>query len=466
MFQCKYTTYIFDIQIYSVYLHYFLSREPSRKITAAENGKIIIHSIKVVVSKRFPELFELFGNLTDSRKHVEYSVCEIVTGAMFMFLLKEASRNSYNSDRRDVVFAKNYYRHFKLRLPHPDTIDQVMRTLCPEQMETLKAHLVGKLFDQKILRKFRFLGKFYLVAVDATGTHTFDHKHCDHCLTRTSKNGVVTWFHYVLEAKLVTSSGLAISLATEFIENIPGRDFEKQDCEQKAFGRLASKIKKHFPRLPICILADGLYPNKTVFNICRKNSWGFIITLKEGNLKTFHQEVELLSATQKESMIYRANATTRTKLQYKYLNGIVYEGHEYSWVSCVETKIYLSDKREEVQQFVYITNIEQTSEIVSTTIDSGRLRWAIENEGFNTQKNQGYHLDHKFSRVSYTAMQNYYQLLQIAHMINQFVEKSTTVSDLMIQHSKQTITALWNDLVTFMKSIPYTQHQLLSFLSD
>jgi len=45
--------------------------------------------------------------------------------------------------------------------------------------------------------------------------------------------------------------------------------------------------------------------------------------------------------------------------------------------------VYLSDKPEEVQRFVYITNIEQTSKIVTSTADSGRLRWEIENEGFN-----------------------------------------------------------------------------------
>lgn len=383
-----------------------------------------------------------------------------------MFLLKETSRNAYNNDRRDAVLAKNYYRHFKMELPHPDTIDEVLRVLSPEQLEGIKAQLVGKLFEQKLLRKFRFLGRYYFVAVDATGTHTFDHKHCEYCLTKTSKNVVTTWFHYVLEAKLVTSSGLAISLASEFIENIPGRDFEKQDCEQKAFARLAAKIKSYFPRLPICILADGLYPNKTVFKICRDNNWGFIITLKDGNLKTFQLEVELLKATQKECEAIRADATTRTNLKYKYLNDIDYEGYNYSWVSCIETKIRLSDKLEEVQRFVYITNIEQNPDIVISTADGGRLRWKIENEGFNAQKNKGYELEHKFSRVSYTAMQNYYQLLQIAHMINQFVEQCNEVVNLMDEHSKQTIKALWKDLITFMKSIPYSQEQLLAFLSD
>jgi hypothetical protein len=456
---------IYLIYKYIARILYFFLREQRRKTTAAEKGKIIVYRIKSVIAKRFPELFTLFNELEDNRKRAGYSMPEIVTGALFMHLLKEGSRNAYTNDRCDAIFTKNYYRHFKLRLPHPDTIDEVMRALEPELLEELKAQLVGSLFEQKVLRGSRFLGKYHFVAVDATGMHTFDHKHCDHCLTKTSKNGVTTWFHYVLEAKLVTSSGLAISLASEFIENLPGRDYEKQDCEQKAFARLSAKIKKYFPRLPICILADGLYPNKTVFSICRGYNWQFIITLKDGNLKTIHQEVGLLKGTQKELEVCRADKTSRTKLKYKYLNNIEYEGYSYSWVSCDEHKTRMSDKLEETQRFVFITSIVQTPGIVVSTADGGRLRWKIENEGFNTQKNLGYELEHKFSRVSYTAMQNYYQLLQIAHTINQFVEKSTDIVELLNQHSKQTIKALWKELITYLKSIPYNQEQLLIFLS-
>ena len=153
---------------------------------------------------------------------------------------------------------------------------------------------------------------------------SFEQRHCDHCLMKTSKTGLVTYLHYVLDAKIVTSTGLSISLASEFIENDPGRDYEKQDCEQKAFVRLSVKIKKYFPRLPICILADGLYPNNTVFDICAKIDWKFIITLKDGNLKTFQTEVGLLRVTASKRSVCRANKTTRTNLEYTFLNDLEY----------------------------------------------------------------------------------------------------------------------------------------------
>lgn len=375
---------------------------------------------------------------------------EIVAGALFMYIFKEASRNAYNNDRREASFRKNFFKYFGLNLPHADAIDDVLRVLAPVEIEQLKAHLVGGLIEQKMFRKFRFLGKYYLVAVDATGMASFEQKHCDHCLTKTSKTGVVTYFHYVIEAKIVTSTGLSISLASEFIENDPGRDYEKQDCEQKAFARLAVKIKKYFPRLPICILADGLYPNNTVFDICAKNDWKFIITLKDGNLKTFQTEVGLLRATASNKSVCRADRIKRTNLESAFLNDIEYSGRYFSWVECTETIFNIKGTVVSSQKFSYITNVPQSLGNVTETVDNGRLRWKIENEGFNSQKNLGYALEHKFSRKSFIAMQNYYHLMQIAHMINQLVESCNQVVDILKEHSKQTIVDLWKKMMAYL----------------
>jgi hypothetical protein len=110
----------------------------------------------------------------------------------------------------------------------------------------------------------------------------------------------------------------------------------------------------------------------------------------------------------------------------------------------------MKTKNIDEQRFVYITNVPQNQHNVVETANSGRLRWKIENEGFNAQKNQGYALEHKFSRKSYPAMQNYYQLIQIAHMINQLVEHSRTVVELLAEHSKQTIADLWKKMLAYL----------------
>jgi len=60
----------------------------------------------------------------------------------------------------------------------------------------------------------------------------------------------------------------------------------------------------------------------------------------------------------------------------------------------------------------------------STANEGGRLRWKIENEGFNMQKNGGYNLEHPYSKDE-VAMKNFYLLLQIAHIISQLIEKGS-----------------------------------------
>jgi len=99
-----------------------------------------------------------------------------------------------------------------------------------------------------------------VVAVDATGVVSFSERHCEHCLHRTSKSGKTTYFHQVLEAKLITASGLAISLATEWIVN-PDGEYDKQDCERTALVRLAAQLKQQYPTTD-CLTADGLYPSE------------------------------------------------------------------------------------------------------------------------------------------------------------------------------------------------------------
>ena len=238
-------------------------REQHLKSSIRERSHQLLVECSHQINRRFPDLSSAFSSLDDPRHRKDYSLEEILMGGLSLFLFKQGSRNSINNKRREESFSTTYAHHFGLRLPHQDSICEVLSHMLPEKLDQVKMDLMSALFGQKCLRKYRLFGKHYLVAVDATGVVSFDYPHCEHCLQKKSKNGKVTYFHYVLEAKLVTPQGHSLSLASEWIEN-PDGNFDKQDCEQKAFARLAAKIKKQYPRLDICILADGLYPNNTV----------------------------------------------------------------------------------------------------------------------------------------------------------------------------------------------------------
>ena len=91
-----------------------------------------------------------------------------------------------------------------------------------------------------------------------------------------------------MEAVLVGPQGIAIPLMTEFCDNRAGDPPEsqqafKQDSELKAFYRLARRLKAALGKVPLAILADGLYPNGPLFAFLRQMRWDFMIVRQEGN---------------------------------------------------------------------------------------------------------------------------------------------------------------------------------------
>ena len=98
----------------------------------------------------FPDLYERLGAISELRKRPFYSIEEILLGALGMCLLKEGSRNALNNERQERRFLKNYRKVFKVRLPHLDTVDAVLRLLAPEELEGLKASLLSGLLAKKV----------------------------------------------------------------------------------------------------------------------------------------------------------------------------------------------------------------------------------------------------------------------------------------------------------------------------
>jgi hypothetical protein len=417
----------------------------------------------------FPELFDWMRDVDDCRKKAsEYELAAHLTACLAMFLFKAGSRNQYNQYREDIQFQKNYKRLFGFAMPHGDSVQNVMALLDVSQVEQLKQKMVHVLLQRKAFHGSRYRGRWFRIAVDASGAGSYDHQRDGQCLTRTSKTGKTTYFHSVLEARLVTPNGFSISIATEWIENPEGGEYDKQDCERKGFTRLAAKLKKAYPRLPIMILADGLYPYEGFFAICKANRWAFCVTFKDGNLPTVWEEVLELQRLQSQNtrrvVCRRPDGGTVVQV-FQWVTGVDYHGHTLNWLECKETieptKPEASEEVSKTTRFVHITDLPVDADNIAGTSHTGRLRWKIENEGFNTLKNGGYGMEHQYARKSYGALRNYFQFMQMAHIIHQLMTLNTRFQEgFMTAKNHPTLKNLWLDLVAVMQWVELDGQEL------
>ena len=166
------------------------------------------------------------------------------------------------------------------------------------------------------------------------------------------------------------------------------------------------RLKKEFPMLPICICGDSLYAYEGFIKDSKKKKWKYILRYKEGSIPSIYQEYQVIKKRER-------NRKEESGEIYDYVIGINYREELVNVVEYENIK--------EKKKFLYLTNLSITGKNVKETIRRGRWRWKIENEGFNTQKNYGYYLEHRFSH-DYQGMKNHYYLIQIGHMIAQIIE--------------------------------------------
>ena len=209
-----------------------------------------------------------------------------------------------------------------------------------------------------------------------------------------------------------------------------------------------------------------MYPYENAFKICEDYEWKFIYVLQDSSLKTVQQELTLTRRKQPEATYYTAEHGWHITQEYRYQADIEYhKKYKLNWLQCIETRINRNKRKAntpppipETVCFEYVTNIkfdndkdkEKERDNARSIGAAGRLRWKIENEGFNTQKNGDYELEHKYNRSSYNGLKNYYNLLQIAHAINQLIEKGKNVTAFLKTRPKETLHNLWSKLKGYM----------------
>ena len=347
----------------------------------------------------------------------------LVWMGLMLFLMRLGARRRLNTELDSPAAPDNLNRLARdqqKNVADHGTLNYFLVRVPLNVLPLLRRRMVQRLIRMKALDHGRLMG-FFLVVFDGTGQLHFAQRHCPHCLEQ--KRGEHTfYYHNVPEAKLVTPDGLAISLDSEFIENADLKA-SKQDCELKAFTRIAARLKKDFPQLPLCLRLDGLFANGTVMSLCGKNGWKYIITFKEGSLPALGTEFQALPRECPENRkIHRTSQGVEQTFawveQLEHLDDQK-RTHRVNAFQGQQRK----DQGQEAGLFAWLTNWHITPDrVVALGNRGGRCRWKIENEGFNVQKNNGFNLEQAYS-LDDVAIKNFYVLMQIAHLIAQLVER-------------------------------------------
>jgi hypothetical protein len=378
-----------------------------------------------LVRHLFPWWWEALDQIDDSRDGPLYPVRQVLSLALLMFACRIPSLRRLDEITADGRFRDNWCVFSRARRETVVCSHQMTNVLAAMDADELAAprpRLLKTLHRQKQLQDALLLGHLMVVS-DGTGIFSSTERHCAQCLTQEhKKEGLTVYLHNVLEAKIITWGGLALSVMTEWLLNPADGHYDKQDCENKAFKRLLPHLKEEFPQQPFVHLLDSGYCNGPCFKTIEALHHKFICCFKPGCIPTLYEDALVLAARNPQNRLVQtlgSNAHPARRV-YTWVTGLEYQGFRLDFIMCQET----ADG--ETTTFAWLTDFPVDRDNIITIAQGGRKRWTIENQGFNEQKT-GYELEHFCDCKNLDAMSALYLLLQIAHLFMQLLARSNLI---------------------------------------
>ena len=384
--------------------------------------------------RRFlPSLVEQFAKIPDPRnlETVSHQETVLLLYGMFMFVFQITSRREANKVLSAPIFLRNMQTLFPEleSMPHGDTVCRFLEGIDPIEIEAALVALVKDMIHTKKLRRWIHKKIGYVIAIDGTQKWTGDHPWADELQERrvqTQDGERIIYSVYVLEAMLVLDNGIRLPLVSEFLTYPDGcAADEKQDCELKAFYRLAKRLKGYFPKLPITLLLDGLFPCGPVFELCRGYNWDFMIVLQDDSLKQLWENAR--GVARLNPVHRKCNVRGDRRQSFWWANDLEYyykpnesKKQVVHLVSCEEVWEELDDDHKpktESANYAWVCSRSLSfNDVDMRCNDVARRRWDIETM-FYDEKRRGYQYEHTYA-YDWNAMRGYHYLMRLAHFIN------------------------------------------------
>jgi len=355
-----------------------------------------------------------FTRVPDPRRpNSPIPLSDALMSAFALFSLKDPSLLAFDQRRRDG----NLKTLFGIgQIPSDTQMREILDEVDPERLRDSFGDVFRQLQRGKALEPFVFYAGHYLLSLDGTGYFSSQKVHCPSCQVKEHKNGTVTYEHQMLGAVIVHPDRReVIPLAPEPIQKQDGDT--KNDCERNAAKRLLRKIREQHPHLKLIVIEDGLASNGPHVRDLMDCRLHFILGIKPGDHAFLFEQVEAARRKGRSPKLSRKEEKVTAEVSWVYAVPLN-ESNPDVRVDFLEYHEYDADGKC-LKHFTWITDLHITLRNAWLFARGGRARWRIENETFNTLKNQGYHYEHNFGHGRRNLSVVFAMLMMLAFLVDQ-----------------------------------------------
>jgi hypothetical protein len=363
-----------------------------------------------------------FEQLPEQRRTPTFSLADVLMAGLALFALKDPSLLAFCRRALD----HNLRSVFGLRAVPSDTqMRTILDEVGPDRLRPAFTDLFRQVQRAKILEEYVFLEGCYLIALDGVEYFCSDKVHCQHCLSREHRNGTLSYYHQMLGAVIVHPDlSEVIPLAPEPIQRQDGHG--KNDCERNAARRWLKRFRQDHPHLPVIITEDALSSNAPHIRDLQAARCHFILGVKPGDHVYLFEQVRQRLETNEVEVRDEVESGTGTHRHYLFVKDLsLNEANpevRVNFLRCVQT-----DAQERESMWSWVTDLNLTAAKFDKGGRGGRARWHIENETFNTLKNQGYHFEHNYGHGEKNLSVVMALLMMLAFGIDQVQQKSNVL---------------------------------------
>jgi hypothetical protein len=377
------------------------------------------------------------------------ALADALMSAFAMFSLKDPSLLAFDNRRTTDGNLKRLYRI--KTIPCDTQMRTILDEVDPEELRPHYKAIFRQLQRGKVLEKLVFMDDSYLFTMDGTGYFSSKQVHCSSCLEKkSSQTGEISYAHQILGGAIVHPDiAEVIPFAPEAIIKQDGKT--KNDCERNAAKRLLEKLRQDQPHLRLIIIEDGLSSNAPHIAEIRKQGFHFILGVKPGDHKfLFEWVAQARQAGQTTEYEYECAGVLH---RFRFINQApLNASNPDELINFVE---YWEIKSGQTQHFSWVTDFTVTCANVFQIMRGGRARWKIENETFNTLKNQGYHFEHNFGHGEKNLSVVFASLMLLAFLVDQAQQLACPLFQAVLKKEKVRI-RLWEHMRALFYSFEFT----------